>query len=197
MADVSAGSAHRTVLTRDILARDAALLTETVREAGALALDLARQARWLLAIKDGPVRGAERGCVAAIAGAALGGKAGEGLLLKGLKRLIVTLPETLSPEGGHATRSPQAALELLFDLTTLDDLLAQRGIPTPEIVSRAITRLPMAACRAISNMWRSISVRSFLTIARPRRSASRRSTMMDSASTFLALTRMSSRTRAA
>ena len=47
MADASAGSTHhkvlaRDTLTREVLARDAALLTETVREAGALALSLFR-----------------------------------------------------------------------------------------------------------------------------------------------------------
>jgi fructose-1,6-bisphosphatase/inositol monophosphatase family enzyme len=42
LADASADSTHHKVLARDILARDAALLTETVREAGALALSLFR-----------------------------------------------------------------------------------------------------------------------------------------------------------
>jgi myo-inositol-1(or 4)-monophosphatase len=47
LADASAGSTHykvlaRDTLTREVLARDAALLTETVREAGALALSLFR-----------------------------------------------------------------------------------------------------------------------------------------------------------
>ena len=46
-------------------------------------------------------------------------------------------------------------------------------------------------------MCRSISCLSFLTTARPRRSASRRSQMIDSASTRLPLTRMSIRTRSA
>jgi myo-inositol-1(or 4)-monophosphatase len=41
LADVSAGSAPE-ILTRDILARDAALLADAVREAGALALSLFR-----------------------------------------------------------------------------------------------------------------------------------------------------------
>jgi myo-inositol-1(or 4)-monophosphatase len=40
LADVSAGSVHRRIPARDILTRDAALLTDTVREAGALALSL-------------------------------------------------------------------------------------------------------------------------------------------------------------
>ena len=42
MADVSADSVHQRIPARDILARDAALLTDTVREAGALALSLFR-----------------------------------------------------------------------------------------------------------------------------------------------------------
>ena len=40
MADVSADSIHQRIPARDILTRDAALLTDTVREAGALALSL-------------------------------------------------------------------------------------------------------------------------------------------------------------
>jgi myo-inositol-1(or 4)-monophosphatase len=42
LADVSAGSVHNNSLARDVLGRDAALLTDTVREAGALALALFR-----------------------------------------------------------------------------------------------------------------------------------------------------------
>jgi myo-inositol-1(or 4)-monophosphatase len=42
LADVSAGSVHNTPSAHDILTRDAALLTDTVREAGALALSLFR-----------------------------------------------------------------------------------------------------------------------------------------------------------
>jgi len=42
LADVSAGSLDDKTLTRDVLTRDAALLTDTVRAAGALALSLFR-----------------------------------------------------------------------------------------------------------------------------------------------------------
>ena len=42
MADVSVDSIHQRIPARDILTRDAALLTDTVREAGALALSLFR-----------------------------------------------------------------------------------------------------------------------------------------------------------
>jgi myo-inositol-1(or 4)-monophosphatase len=42
LADVSADSVHQRIPARDILTREAALLTDTVREAGALALSLFR-----------------------------------------------------------------------------------------------------------------------------------------------------------
>ncbi|MDB5496351.1 MAG: hypothetical protein JWP28_382, partial [Phenylobacterium sp.] len=78
---------------------------------------------------------------AAVAGAALGGHAGERLLDHALARLDRALPDTVTPEGGHASRSPQAALELYFDLATLDDALTQRGLGAPDEVLRAIDRL--------------------------------------------------------
>src|SRR6185312_6048056 len=92
-------------------------------EADQVATDLARQARFLLALRDGPVRAAERAAAAAVAGAALGGRAGTRLLDKALVRLCHVLPRSVTQDGGHATRSPQAALELLFDLSTVDDAL--------------------------------------------------------------------------
>jgi uncharacterized heparinase superfamily protein len=76
-----------------------------------------------------------------VAGAALGGPAGERLLDRALARLERALPDTVTPQGGHASRSPQAALELYFDLVTLDEALAQRGLAAPQEVLRAIDRL--------------------------------------------------------
>lgn len=110
-------------------------------EVAQIALDLCRQARRLLQIDDGPSRAAERAAVVAIAGAALSGRAGDRLLEQGLARVRRALPVTVTPDGGHASRSPQAALELLFDLSTLDDVLAQRGMAAPEELLRAIDRL--------------------------------------------------------
>lgn len=110
-------------------------------EVAALALDLARQARHLTKERQQPERAAERAAVVAIAGAALGGKAGERLLSLGLGRLERRLPRTVLADGVHASRSPQAGLELLFDLMTLDDALSQRGRDAPEALSRAIDRL--------------------------------------------------------
>jgi len=58
-----------------------------------------------------------------------------------LARLDRALETAVLPDGGHATRSPQAGLELLFDLLTLDEGLSQRGRPPSESLSRAIDRL--------------------------------------------------------
>ncbi|WP_334161567.1 heparinase II/III family protein [Phenylobacterium sp.] len=110
-------------------------------EAANVALDLARQARFLLQAEEGPVRAAERACAAAVAATALGGRPGERLLTDALAKLERALPATVDADGGHATRSPQAALELLFDLRTLDDALVQRGVAPPDEVMRAIDRL--------------------------------------------------------
>ncbi|WP_374579260.1 heparinase II/III family protein [Phenylobacterium sp.] len=106
-----------------------------------LALDLARQARHLVSLAEGPARAAERACVSAIAGLALSGEAGERLTEKALMRLTSALPVTVLPDGGHASRCPRAALELLLDLRILDEALTRRGWPTPDEALRAIDRL--------------------------------------------------------
>lgn len=110
-------------------------------EADQIAGDLARQARYLLSLAEGSARAAERSAAAAVAGAALGGAAGRQLMARALDRLASALPRTVAPDGGHASRSPQAALELFFDLQTLDDALAQHGVHAPDEMMRALDRL--------------------------------------------------------
>jgi uncharacterized heparinase superfamily protein len=110
-------------------------------ETQTLADSLARQARHLLRLGDKPPRAAERRAAAAIAGAALNGQAGERLMAQACTQLEADLEVAVLADGGHATRSPQAAMELLFDLLTLDDALIQRGRPPMEGLSRAIDRL--------------------------------------------------------
>jgi uncharacterized heparinase superfamily protein len=110
-------------------------------ETAALAGLLARQARHLLALSADVERMAERLTVVGVAGAALAGAAGDRLLDAALTRLDQALERAVLPDGGHATRSPQAGLELLFDLLTLEDGLLKRGRPPPESLSRAIDRL--------------------------------------------------------
>ncbi len=116
----------------------------SVAETAQIAADLARQARFLLDVDEGPARAAERAAAAAVAAAALSGRAADALLDKALRRLAHALPDSLSHDGGHASRSPQAALELYFDLATLDDALAQRGLAAPEEMMRALDRLAQA-----------------------------------------------------
>ncbi len=126
-------------------------LTAGASQAERLALShsLARQARLLLQLARTPGRTAEQLTVAAVAGAALAGAAGERLSKEGLPRLAVALDEAIRPDGVHASRSPQASLDLLFDLLALEDGLSQRGAPPPDAVLRAIDRLT-AAIRALT-----------------------------------------------
>jgi uncharacterized heparinase superfamily protein len=114
-------------------------------EISAMALDIARGARQLLKASDAPERRLERALVVTIAGCALSGKASNQLMAAGLKRVAAELEAIVLPDGGHASRSPQAGLELLFDLLTLDDAVGQRGRPAPEALTRAIDRLSSAA----------------------------------------------------
>jgi len=115
--------------------------TASDAEAMILANVLARQARHLLSLSSDVERQAERLAAVGVAGSALAGAAGDGLIRAVLARLGPTLERTVLPDGGHATRSPQAGMELLFDLLTLDEGLTQRGHPPPESLSRAIDRL--------------------------------------------------------
>ncbi|MBU2308810.1 MAG: heparinase II/III family protein, partial [Alphaproteobacteria bacterium] len=78
------------------------------------------------------------------AGAALRGPAGKRLLDRALGRLGRALAVTIGPDGGHASRRPDLALELLFDLQTLDEAMVQRGLAAPDTVQRAIDQLAAA-----------------------------------------------------
>jgi len=113
---------------------ETALLTES----------LARQARHLLHLAREHGRAAEHACAAAIAGLSLGGEAGLKIAEPATARLNLMIVKAVFPDGGHASRSPQAGLELLFDLLTLDEAMSQRGRPVPEEVSRAMDRLAAA-----------------------------------------------------
>jgi uncharacterized heparinase superfamily protein len=109
-------------------------------EAAALSADLARQARDLL-FPGSSRTAAERYACAAVAAATLRGGAGRRLLARALAKLGPALDSTVAPDGGHASRRADLALELLFDLQTLDEALIQRGQAAPDSVQRAIDRL--------------------------------------------------------
>jgi uncharacterized heparinase superfamily protein len=118
-------------------------------ETGLLTESLARQARHLLHLARDHGRAAEHAAGAAIAGLSLGGEAGLRIAESATARLEALIVTAVAPDGGHASRSPEAGLELLFDLLTLDDALSQRGRPVPEEVSRAMDRLA-AGLRALT-----------------------------------------------
>lgn len=113
-------------------------------EGAALTGDLSRQARQLMAIGDDPGHAAERASAAAIGAGVLAGPGPARLRERALRRLERLLPHAVLADGGHASRSPEAALELLFDLLTLDEILTQLGRPPPAEVSRAVDRLSAA-----------------------------------------------------
>ena len=105
---------------------------------------LGRQARQLLRPPgDASVR-AEQLTAAAVAGCALMGPPGVRVRKIALARLARALDRTVGPDGGHASRSPEAGMELLLDLLTLEDGLGQLSEATPDAVSGAIARLAAA-----------------------------------------------------
>jgi uncharacterized heparinase superfamily protein len=122
--------------------RLAAVATE--EEQASLADLLARQARHTLRLPDDAAWAAEHNTTAAIAGAALAGKAGDRIMHRAMPRLRRALERTVNPDGSHASRNPEAGMELLFDLLSLDDALLQRGEAAPVEVTRAIDRLTQA-----------------------------------------------------
>lgn len=118
--------------------------TTSEAQSAALADLIARQARHLLRLPDDRGFDSETTTAAALAGAALAGEAGDRLIKRALPRLRRALGRSVHPDGAHASRSPEAGLELLLDLLTLDDALNQRGVPTPEEALGAIDRLTQA-----------------------------------------------------
>ena len=105
---------------------------------------LGRQARQLLRPPGGLAHQAGRLIAAAVAGCVLAGRPGAALRRRALRGLPKALARTVGEDGGHASRSPEAGLELLLDLLTLEDALAQLSEPTPDAVLAAIRRLTAA-----------------------------------------------------
>lgn len=122
-------------------ASGAMAVSTTEEEALALSMTVARQARQLLQTPEPVARRAQRCAAAAVAGAALAGKPGQGILKRALAGLVRALESDVLPDGGHITRSPEAGMELLFDLRSLEDVLAQKGEAAPAELGRAIDRL--------------------------------------------------------
>lgn len=83
--------------------------------------------------------------VLALGGARLTEKS-EGYFARGLDWLDDEIDAQILPDGGHISRSPEATLDCLDILLTLDTCLADRGVEGSRTISRAIDRLvPMIA----------------------------------------------------
>ncbi|NJC40753.1 putative heparinase superfamily protein [Brevundimonas alba] len=137
-----------------ILARRTSNLACAARRMGQVATEaervrladvLGRQARQLLRPPGGAAAKAERLVAAAVAGCVLAGAPGAALRRRALRALPAALSRTVGEDGGHASRSPEAGLELLLDLLTLEDALGQLSEAVPDPVRAAIRRLTVAA----------------------------------------------------
>lgn len=137
----------------EILARRTLNLACAARRMGQVATEaerlrladiLGRQGRQLLRPPGGVAGSAERLTAAVVAGCVLAGPPGVSLRRAALRRLPAALERTVGPDGGHTSRSPEAGLELLLDLLTLDDALSQLSETSPEAVRVAIQRLTVS-----------------------------------------------------
>ena len=106
---------------------------------------LGRQARQLLRPPGGAAGRAERLIAVAVAGCVLAGAPGAALRRSALRALPSALARTVGEDGAHTSRSPEAGLELLLDLLTLEDALAQLSEAAPDAMRSAIRRLTSAA----------------------------------------------------
>ena len=138
----------------EILARRTFNLACAARRMGQVATEavrlrradvLGRQARQLLRPPGGAATRAGRLVAAAVAGCVLAGAPGTSLRRRALGALPTALARTVREDGGHASRSPEAGLELLLDLLTLEDALSQLSEAPPPAVLSAIQRLTAAA----------------------------------------------------
>lgn len=60
---------------------------------------------------------------------------------RGLALLKQEIPRQILPDGGHVSRSPEAAADLFIDLTQLDQMAEAAGRTLPDAVHRALDRL--------------------------------------------------------
>lgn len=128
---VHAQACHLRALSQVASDRENAILTSV----------LLRQGRFLL--PGSGHRRTEQAVIAAIAGCVLNGPSARRLQSMALERLITLLHKTVLADGGHVSRSPEAALFLLLDLLSLDDGLSQKGQASPPAIAQAINRLTL------------------------------------------------------
>jgi uncharacterized heparinase superfamily protein len=96
---------------------------------------VATQTRHLMRLPVGPAHASDKAIALCVAGAVLEGRVGERYLDKGIRRLSSALKRVVLTDGSHASRSPQAALDLLYDLHMLEDALSQRAVAIPDYIA--------------------------------------------------------------
>jgi uncharacterized heparinase superfamily protein len=102
---------------------------------------LARQARHLaaaLADRSDPAAEFRMAAALTVAGAALDDGAH---VAAGLAAVEAAAATHILPDGGHASRSPEALAEALIDLHMVEELLLRRGLPAPAALSRLQARM--------------------------------------------------------
>jgi len=110
-------------------------------ETHTLAQSIAEQGRHLLRLHNNAAYQASRAVTLVAIGCVLSGKVGDSFRRKGLKRLPKALRRSTSSDGSPVSRSPEQALELLYDLLLLIDSLSQRSQPVPDYIEDHIGRL--------------------------------------------------------
>lgn len=93
-------------------------------------------------LASGEAQGTERAlCAVALAQFATCADAGHAIAPEALRLLADELGRAALPDGGHVSRNPQAALDLLLDLAPLRQVFVARGMPTPEALARVIASM--------------------------------------------------------
>jgi uncharacterized heparinase superfamily protein len=94
------------------------------------------------ALASGRAQGAERAvCVIALVEFAVCADTGRKIAPQVSHMLSAELDRQILSDGGHITRNPQDAVDLLLDLLPLRQVLAARGLQTPGSMLRAIDRM--------------------------------------------------------
>jgi uncharacterized heparinase superfamily protein len=106
-------------------------------------LSLAQSARLIWrALATGQAEGAERLlCAIALAEFAVCADTGRKIAPEVSRALSAELDRQILGDGGHISRNPQVAVDLLLDLLPLRQVLAARGLQTPAAMLRAIDRI--------------------------------------------------------
>ncbi|WP_051134200.1 heparinase II/III family protein [Methylocystis sp. ATCC 49242] len=104
---------------------------------------LAHSARLLWrALASGEARGADRMfCAVALAQYAVCADNGRKIGPQVTHALSAELDRQILSDGGHISRNPQVAVDLLLDLLPLRQVIAARGLQTPESMLRSIDRM--------------------------------------------------------